>query len=263
MKGGPQHDERPGSERAGGQKARHVAQRDAAGGGIRQVGRHQRVLGVDHVLAADEAIAGRQVRRRRPKRQIGGEHAGRAGRGDEPDLRARRRVEERARLSRRELLVGLVAGRGRRALDVPLVRGQIQRHAVAGQRVLADPRAQRAPRAVALVEHVDPVAALHVLGEQHHRARLRGRSGQRRVLHRRAHHVRRHLHRPAVAGHAQAARAQRGHALRVAGGVRDRRLRLSRLEAEGYGAEHAECPANDTDECKTKNRRIAVGVRAK
>jgi outer membrane protein OmpA-like peptidoglycan-associated protein len=37
----------------------------------------------------------------------------------------------------------------------------------------------------------------------------------------------------------------------------------SRLEAEGYGAEHAECPANDTDECKAKNRRIAVSVRAK
>lgn len=36
-----------------------------------------------------------------------------------------------------------------------------------------------------------------------------------------------------------------------------------RLEAEGYGAEHPECPANDTDECKAKNRRIAVGVRAK
>ncbi len=44
----------------------------------------------------------------------------------------------------------------------------------------------------------------------------------------------------------------------VAGGI-DK----SRLEAEGYGAEHAECPANDTDECKAKNRRIAVSVRAK
>ena len=36
-----------------------------------------------------------------------------------------------------------------------------------------------------------------------------------------------------------------------------------RLEAEGYGAEHPECAANDTDECKAKNRRIAVSVRAK
>lgn len=36
-----------------------------------------------------------------------------------------------------------------------------------------------------------------------------------------------------------------------------------RLEAEGYGAEHPECAANDTEECKAKNRRIAVSVRAK
>lgn len=37
----------------------------------------------------------------------------------------------------------------------------------------------------------------------------------------------------------------------------------ARLEAEGYGPEHAVCPANDTDECKAKNRRIAVRVMEK
>lgn len=37
----------------------------------------------------------------------------------------------------------------------------------------------------------------------------------------------------------------------------------NRLEAEGYGPEHPECPANDTEECKAKNRRIAVRVTAK
>jgi outer membrane protein OmpA-like peptidoglycan-associated protein len=37
----------------------------------------------------------------------------------------------------------------------------------------------------------------------------------------------------------------------------------SRLEAEGYGPEHPVCAANDTDECKAKNRRIAVRVTAK
>ncbi len=36
-----------------------------------------------------------------------------------------------------------------------------------------------------------------------------------------------------------------------------------RLEAEGYGAEHPLCPANDTDACKAQNRRIAVRVTAK
>ena len=37
----------------------------------------------------------------------------------------------------------------------------------------------------------------------------------------------------------------------------------TRLEAEGYGAEHPVCPANDTDECKAQNRRIAIRVTAK
>jgi outer membrane protein OmpA-like peptidoglycan-associated protein len=36
-----------------------------------------------------------------------------------------------------------------------------------------------------------------------------------------------------------------------------------RLEAQGYGAEHPACPANDTDACKSRNRRIAVLVTAK
>ena len=37
----------------------------------------------------------------------------------------------------------------------------------------------------------------------------------------------------------------------------------ARLAAEGYGEAHPVCPANDTDECKAKNRRIAVRVTAK
>lgn len=36
-----------------------------------------------------------------------------------------------------------------------------------------------------------------------------------------------------------------------------------RLSAEGYGAQFPECPTNDSDECRAKNRRIAVSVRAK
>jgi outer membrane protein OmpA-like peptidoglycan-associated protein len=36
-----------------------------------------------------------------------------------------------------------------------------------------------------------------------------------------------------------------------------------RLDPEGYGAEHPVCAANDTDECKAKNRRISVRVKAK
>ena len=37
----------------------------------------------------------------------------------------------------------------------------------------------------------------------------------------------------------------------------------SRLAAEGYGPQFPVCAANDTDECKAKNRRIAVRVTAK
>jgi K(+)-stimulated pyrophosphate-energized sodium pump len=33
-----------------------------------------------------------------------------------------------------------------------------------------------------------------------------------------------------------------------------------RVEAEGYGSQHPVCEANDTDECKAKNRRIDVRV---
>lgn len=37
----------------------------------------------------------------------------------------------------------------------------------------------------------------------------------------------------------------------------------SRLSPEGYGSQHPVCPANDTEECKAKNRRIAARVTAK
>lgn len=37
----------------------------------------------------------------------------------------------------------------------------------------------------------------------------------------------------------------------------------TRLSAEGYGEQYPECPANDTPECKAKNRRIAVRVTEK
>jgi outer membrane protein OmpA-like peptidoglycan-associated protein len=40
-------------------------------------------------------------------------------------------------------------------------------------------------------------------------------------------------------------------------------IAAARLESEGYGPDHPVCPANDTDECKAKNRRIAVRVTAK
>ena len=38
---------------------------------------------------------------------------------------------------------------------------------------------------------------------------------------------------------------------------------VQRLDSEGYGAEHPVCPENDTDACKSRNRRIAVLVTAK
>jgi outer membrane protein OmpA-like peptidoglycan-associated protein len=37
----------------------------------------------------------------------------------------------------------------------------------------------------------------------------------------------------------------------------------ARLVPEGYGSEHPVCPANDTEECKAKNRRISVRATAK
>ena len=37
----------------------------------------------------------------------------------------------------------------------------------------------------------------------------------------------------------------------------------TRMKAEGYGPKHPVCEANDTPECRAKNRRIAVRVIAK
>ncbi|MGC4129399.1 MAG: sodium-translocating pyrophosphatase [Bergeyella sp.] len=37
-------------------------------------------------------------------------------------------------------------------------------------------------------------------------------------------------------------------------------ISADRIEAEGYGSQYPVCPANDTDECKAKNRRIDVRV---
>ncbi|MEZ4359045.1 MAG: OmpA family protein [Kofleriaceae bacterium] len=53
-------------------------------------------------------------------------------------------------------------------------------------------------------------------------------------------------------------RAQAVVAALVAAGVAK-----ERVEGEGYGAEHPVCPANDTEACRAKNRRIAVSVRSK
>lgn len=36
-----------------------------------------------------------------------------------------------------------------------------------------------------------------------------------------------------------------------------------RLQAEGFGADNPVCPANDTDACKSRNRRVAANVTAK
>jgi OOP family OmpA-OmpF porin len=36
-----------------------------------------------------------------------------------------------------------------------------------------------------------------------------------------------------------------------------------RASAKGYGQEQPVCPANDTDECKAQNRRVAASVRAR
>ena len=40
-------------------------------------------------------------------------------------------------------------------------------------------------------------------------------------------------------------------------------IAADRLEAEGYGPEFPKCAANDTDDCKAQNRRIALRVTAK
>lgn len=44
----------------------------------------------------------------------------------------------------------------------------------------------------------------------------------------------------------------------IAGGID-----ASRIESEGYGAEHFVCPANDTDECKAQNRRVDIRITKK
>jgi outer membrane protein OmpA-like peptidoglycan-associated protein len=43
----------------------------------------------------------------------------------------------------------------------------------------------------------------------------------------------------------------------------DNGIDASRLAAEGFGEQHPACPANDTDECKAQNRRIAARVTQK
>ncbi|PKN54943.1 MAG: hypothetical protein CVU56_23860 [Deltaproteobacteria bacterium HGW-Deltaproteobacteria-14] len=43
----------------------------------------------------------------------------------------------------------------------------------------------------------------------------------------------------------------------------DAGVAADRLEAEGYGPEHPVCEANDTEECRAQNRRIAMRVTAK
>src|SRR5690606_3827267 len=37
----------------------------------------------------------------------------------------------------------------------------------------------------------------------------------------------------------------------------------SRIESEGYGAQHIVCPANDTDECMAQNRRVDIRITKK
>lgn len=40
-------------------------------------------------------------------------------------------------------------------------------------------------------------------------------------------------------------------------------IESSRMSAEGYGAEHPICPANDTDVCKAQNRRVDIRITKK
>lgn len=58
-------------------------------------------------------------------------------------------------------------------------------------------------------------------------------------------------------------RLSQARAEHVVAALVTRGVEAKRLAAEGYGAEHPVCAANDTDECKAKNRRIAVRVTAK
>ncbi|SMC84298.1 OmpA family protein [Moheibacter sediminis] len=40
-------------------------------------------------------------------------------------------------------------------------------------------------------------------------------------------------------------------------------IEASRLESEGYGAQHFVCPANDTKECQAQNRRVDIRITKK
>ncbi len=55
-----------------------------------------------------------------------------------------------------------------------------------------------------------------------------------------------------------AKRAKAVEAALVAAGIDTKRI-----ETEGFGSEFPACPANDTDECKAQNRRIALSLRSK
>lgn len=46
----------------------------------------------------------------------------------------------------------------------------------------------------------------------------------------------------------------------AAGYITTNGIDTARVHSEGYGPEHPECPANDTEECKAKNRRVAIRV---
>lgn len=54
-----------------------------------------------------------------------------------------------------------------------------------------------------------------------------------------------------------------GRAKSVAQNLIDLGIDKKRLDPEGYGANHFVCPANDTEECRAKNRRISLRVTAK
>lgn len=45
--------------------------------------------------------------------------------------------------------------------------------------------------------------------------------------------------------------------------ITGRKIAENRIEAEGYGDQHPECAANDTEDCKKKNRRVAIRVTKK
>lgn len=51
-----------------------------------------------------------------------------------------------------------------------------------------------------------------------------------------------------------------GRAKSVMNEITKKGINSERLSAEGYGAEHPVCPANDTDVCKAQNRRVDVRI---